>query len=399
MIHHQIFTWIPLIVVIPFLVFACEKEDLAYPKQPKFAQLPSEILQQDFALSNAFVGIKATQDAHDLVKDFSKDLAKESGDNLFFLKQFSAYFSSFLVQKELDQNEINGNAENRDAENRDTENRDTENRDTENRDAENRDAEISSDSVLSKDSQISDLGIKSSNLGSSNLGQSLSLDQSLDLKIISENKQIPIIQHYQVKPEDFEVAYDFSDHLNDAYVERNAMIIAPNMPGWTYQIEQTEGNGLNSSWQPPTFAHQHYISWLQGLGATLKFHVSAEMAKQSLNTILIWVESVGTNQKLSIFLDRNHLTNLSLKGKAQFYKIQLNQSLTAGEHQIRFWFKFAKNIDQKNIKNIKSPGAIGPIFINPKDEPIDLPNKWQNQTERLIFAGPPQQYSFPKMRF
>ena len=108
MIHHQISAGIHLVLVIPFLVFACEKEELAYPKQPKFAQLPSEMLQQDFALSNMATGTQATQNkddfAQDFAKDFARDLAKENWHNLFFLKQFSAYFSSFLVQKELDQN-------------------------------------------------------------------------------------------------------------------------------------------------------------------------------------------------------------------------------------------------------------------------------------------------------
>ncbi len=204
-----------------------------------------------------------------------------------------------------------------------------------------------------------------------------------DAQINDKPSQIIEGQGERLKQFDFsdhQVNYDFCQSLNQAYIESNqTFMLGPELPGWTNSIQQDR-----DKWGASTLSHQHFVSWIQGVNATLNFAMNSEI--KAPQELWVWIESIAQQQKLSIFLDKQPLMNINLKNKAQFYKIPLNQSLQPGEHQLRFWFRFAKNI--------KSTAAIGPIYIGHQNQAIALPSKWSNDQKDELYAGPPYQYHY-----
>jgi len=187
-----------------------------------------------------------------------------------------------------------------------------------------------------------------------------------------------------------QVSYDLFASAQSGHIHQIGPTIAPNAPGWAYLTRKGLGQ-----WRPPTRSSSgRWVSFVEGRGGSIDFPITEE--DEGLERLSIWLESATSRQVLSIFLDEELITNLSLKRNPKLYHLKLPRPLEKGEHRLRLWFRSSRIASWGG----RTAGAVGSIQFSPVGAPHSAPAQWtgdvlvDQQRWGALFAPPPTSWRF-----
>lgn len=177
-----------------------------------------------------------------------------------------------------------------------------------------------------------------------------------------------------------------------AHVRREGPVLMPGGPGWSRVTRFAD----RSPWLAPTALDDRAVAWLDSIGGTLAFPVGPEGA--SMRTLQLWLHPVARGQVLSLFLDEQPLTTMSLKEGGHLYDLPLPPGgLSQGEHTLRFWYRFRR---PKGRGDLRTPGALGLVRMVGEGVASQAPTAWVGELAvagvqgRGLLAGPPTGWQF-----
>ena len=161
-------------------------------------------------------------------------------------------------------------------------------------------------------------------------------------------------------------SFDFFKQAHEGHVQQSGPMLSPGAPGWEH-LTRSSGSG---GWRPPKRSNGRYISWIEGRGASINFPIAE--SEMNLTDLLIWFEPTGPHQVVSVFVDEQLIKNVSLKSKGRLYRLKLLQPLSAGEHTLRFWFRYTRLAPWGG----RTPGGVGAVHLLPPGGRPKVPKHW-----------------------
>lgn len=188
-----------------------------------------------------------------------------------------------------------------------------------------------------------------------------------------------------------EVVVDLLDRAGAAHVSRAGPIFGPAMPGWR-RVAELGGRG---PWGPPRTVDGRVGSWLDGIGGSIHFPLGPEAAE--MRTLEFWLRPVARGQVVSVFFDEQSVTTTRLKSGWHRYRFPIpGGELSAGEHSVRFWFRFTRFHGR-----VRTPAALGAIRLLPTGDAPEPASAWLGSLsvaggdpEPALLAGPPTAWSW-----
>lgn len=187
-----------------------------------------------------------------------------------------------------------------------------------------------------------------------------------------------------------QVSYDLFTSAQSGHIHQVGPTITPNAPGWEYLTRK----GLGQWRRPSLSSSGRWVSFVEGRGGHIDFPITEE--DEGLDQLSIWLEPATSRQILSLFLDEELISNLSLQRRPKLYRLKLPRPLKAGEHRLRLWFRSSRAAPWGG----RTAGAVGPIQFTPKGAPHTAPVQWtgdvlvDQQRWGALFAPPPTSWRF-----
>lgn len=207
-------------------------------------------------------------------------------------------------------------------------------------------------------------------------------------------QELPIASSQQANFDDLltleQVSYDLFTSAQSGHIHQIGPTISPNAPGWEYMTRKGLGQ-----WRKPTLSSSgRWVSHIEGRGGYIDFPITEE--DQGLERLSIWLEPATSRQIVSVFLDEELISNMTLHRRPKLYRLKLSKALEAGEHRLRLWFRSSRVAPWGG----RTAGAVGPIQFTPKKTPHTAPAQWtgnilvDQQRWGVLYAPPPTSWRF-----
>ncbi len=180
-----------------------------------------------------------------------------------------------------------------------------------------------------------------------------------------------------------EVFIDLAASAERAHIRRRGPIYRPGGPGWD-RVTRIADRG---PWRGVRAVDGRQAAWLDGIGGTLSFPVGPE--GESLRWVSVWLRPSDRDQVVSVFLDEQLVvtTKLFFGWKRYVWRLPID-GFGAGEHTLRFWFRFTRPYAGMN-----TPAAFGDVqFLaagEQPDSPLEFTAPDAEGRRRRLIAGPP----------